>query len=277
MTAEHHRAMAEDPASHAADVRWGSVEVDPFEPSLPGLKARFLVEQLPRRGKVLEVGSGEGKLLGTLARHLPELELHGCDVRPPSSASDAYIFHLGAEGVLPFGAGSFDAVVLADVLEHVADPRGLLREIRRVLRPEGSLVAFVPIEGEPRSAYALFRRLLGPDLYLRTKEHRQAFTHDQLAGLLGEQFRVERLDYAYHALGHVMDAAFFAAAALPRIRRFWWTENVYYHRPSAPSALSTALNGLLTLGNRVAYLESKLLARRSWGSAGVLFRAVVRD
>lgn len=265
------------PVPQEPDARWGSVEVDPFEPSLPGLKARFLVEQLPRRGKVLEVGSGEGKLLRTLARHLPQVELHGCDVRPPATASEVYTFHLGVEGQLPFQSGDFDAVVVADVLEHVEDPRQLLTEIRRVLRRGGELVAFVPIEGEPRSVYAAFRRLLGPDLYARTKEHRQAFTHAQLQALVGEHFRIQRLEYAYHALGHAMDATFFAAAALPRLRRFWWTENVYYHRPSAPSALSRVLNRWLTWGNRLAYLESKLLAGQRWASAGVLFRAAAHE
>ncbi len=41
---------------------------------------------------------------------------------------------------LPFARGSFDLVVLADVLEHVAAGEALLQECRRVLRRGGTLI-----------------------------------------------------------------------------------------------------------------------------------------
>lgn len=45
---------------------------------------------------------------------------------------------------LPFADGSFDAAMLGEVLEHVEDDRRALREIARVLRPDGVLAASVP-------------------------------------------------------------------------------------------------------------------------------------
>lgn len=45
---------------------------------------------------------------------------------------------------LPFPDESFDGVVLKDLLEHVADPVAVVREVRRVLRPGGRAFASSP-------------------------------------------------------------------------------------------------------------------------------------
>ena len=45
---------------------------------------------------------------------------------------------------IPFPDASFDHVLCVEVLEHVDDPRGFVREVARVLRPRGSLVLTVP-------------------------------------------------------------------------------------------------------------------------------------
>jgi SAM-dependent methyltransferase len=46
---------------------------------------------------------------------------------------------------LPFEDNSFFAVVIADVLEHLPDPVSMLRDIRRVLQPNGTLVLCMPL------------------------------------------------------------------------------------------------------------------------------------
>ena len=45
---------------------------------------------------------------------------------------------------LPFEDGTFDRIVVSEVLEHVPDDAGAIAEIRRVLRPGGTLAATVP-------------------------------------------------------------------------------------------------------------------------------------
>jgi SAM-dependent methyltransferase len=47
---------------------------------------------------------------------------------------------------LPFSDGAFELVMGCDVLEHLVDDGAAVREIRRVLAPEGALVATVPAD-----------------------------------------------------------------------------------------------------------------------------------
>jgi SAM-dependent methyltransferase len=81
---------------------------------------------------------------------------------------------------LPFEDASFDVVVAGELLEHLRDPRRLIEEARRVLRPGGSLVASVP------NAYRLKNRLRF--LVGRTVEqdptHLQLFSPDDVRALL---------------------------------------------------------------------------------------------
>jgi len=52
--------------------------------------------------------------------------------------------HHGSLESAGYPSGSFDIVTLWYVLEHVEDPSGLLKEVRRVLRPGGVLGIAVP-------------------------------------------------------------------------------------------------------------------------------------
>jgi SAM-dependent methyltransferase len=45
---------------------------------------------------------------------------------------------------IPFAAGSFDRIIAAEVLEHIADDRQAIAELTRVLRPGGTMAVTVP-------------------------------------------------------------------------------------------------------------------------------------
>ena len=110
------------------------------------LYRRFFLYPLLNRhiaGTALDVGCG----LGDMLRFRPNTV--GADVNPHSvdyCRSQGLDAHLIENGRLPFAAGSFDAVVLDNVLEHVPTPHALLDEIRRVLKRGGRAIVGVPGE-----------------------------------------------------------------------------------------------------------------------------------
>jgi len=96
-------------------------------------------------GRLLEVGCGGGAIL----KNLRDLgwEAEGVDFDPAAVANareKGLTVHLGHLAAQCFPAAHFDAIVVSHVIEHVHDPLRLLRECRRLLHPEGTLVVLTP-------------------------------------------------------------------------------------------------------------------------------------
>jgi SAM-dependent methyltransferase len=101
-------------------------------------------------GRLLDVGCGDGTMLARLRRLGWAGE--GTEVDPEAAAHartrHGLVVHLGPLETLRFPDGTFDAVVMNHVVEHVHDPIALLRECRRILGPGGQLRVVTP---NPRS------------------------------------------------------------------------------------------------------------------------------
>jgi SAM-dependent methyltransferase len=110
---------------------------------------RFVVEQarlLDVGSRVLDVGAGEAPYRELFAEHR-YVTLDYADT-PHSGQVDLH----GAADSIPADAGSFDAIVCTQVLEHVPRPLQALREFGRVLRAGGVLIATVPFAWEEHEA-----------------------------------------------------------------------------------------------------------------------------
>jgi len=114
----------------------------------------------PAGSLVLEAGCGVGAQTITLARRSPDARFISID-RSTESLSQAQglitaagitnvEFRQGDLLALPFPAPSFDHVFVCFVLEHLAEPVTALRELKKLLRPGGTMTV---IEGDHDSAY----------------------------------------------------------------------------------------------------------------------------
>jgi SAM-dependent methyltransferase len=101
--------------------------------------------RLPARARILDAGCGSGRNMVELARHgtVTGVELSETSV---DLARGREIGEVVAGSVLemPFPADSFDLAVSLDVIEHLEDDLGALREMRRTVTPGGSLLVTVP-------------------------------------------------------------------------------------------------------------------------------------
>jgi SAM-dependent methyltransferase len=152
--------------------------------------ARFVEEICKSLGKsrprILDVGCGTGGNLVVLSQFG---EAEGVDVSP-----DALEFcrqrglqnvKLGAAEKIPYADGSFDLVTALDVVEHFDDDVAGLREMRRVLQPNGRLLLFVPT----------FMFLWG--VQDDVSHHRRRYRLSELRRAVEKAgFEVERMTYA---------------------------------------------------------------------------------
>ena len=112
------------------------------------LMMRRLRPALPA-GHVLNAGCGAGSFTPAPARCGLRASRRSTPARRSSSACGSWSGARGAVELadlhaLRFEAGSFDAIVCGEVLEHLDDDQTAVREFARVLKPGGVVLASVP-------------------------------------------------------------------------------------------------------------------------------------
>ncbi len=160
-------------------------------------RARTVLEWIPtgRGMHILDLACGRGYYLNML-RHVASCQLAGVDLdRRVLQQAQRMLGHLpdlllarADAARLPWARDSFDAIILSEVLEHVADDHAVLRECRRVLRPGGVVAITVPHANYPFAwdpVNKTLETLLGAPIRRGPlagiwANHRRLYTPDQL-------------------------------------------------------------------------------------------------
>lgn len=154
--------------------------------------------EVPADGRIADLGCSTGYLLEDLVAVYPGRQVIGADLVAPGLAKahelvpDAWLLRADVCD-LPLADSSVEGVVTANLLEHVPDDRGALREIFRILRPGGRAVAVIPAGP---GTYDYYDRFLG---------HERRYANGELAGKAREA-GLEVLEDAH--LGSLLYPAF---------------------------------------------------------------------
>jgi len=108
---------------------------------------------LDGHSKVLEVGCGDGALIGLIVKKF-HCKLTGVEPSPEGIrfAREMFkahklkgIFEQSQGYSLDFSDNHFDCIVLADVIEHLQYPDLMLKELKRLVKPGGYLAITTPV------------------------------------------------------------------------------------------------------------------------------------
>lgn len=138
-----------------------------------------------RERRILDMGCGTGTMLNYLSRYgnaegidADEEAVRFCHERGVTQVRQVDSMPL------PFEDNTFDLVAALDVIEHIDDDRGTLRELYRVLRPGGILMLSVPA----------YRFLWGAQDEI--SNHKRRYIAPQMRSRLTEAgFKVRKLSY----------------------------------------------------------------------------------
>lgn len=168
--------------------------------------------------RVLDVGCGPGALTTELVGRVGASAVTAIDpsasfVAAARKRHPGVDVRLGSAEALPFDDDSFDAAIAQLVVHFMADPVAGLREMRRVTRPGGSVVACVWDHGGgegPVSRFWEAAHVLDPDV--DDESNLPGSNHGQLQELLRAA-----------GLREVEEADIIASLAFPTFEAWWST------------------------------------------------------
>jgi ubiquinone/menaquinone biosynthesis C-methylase UbiE len=196
-------------------------------------RLRFVIESLDSTNcepsSILDVGVGYGAYFGPIQKRYKAHCYVGVDLLPDhlhmikrgggmSNSGDPNLF-LATADALPFQDEIFDAVLLIEVLEHIVNDVAALKEISRVMKPEGLLTLTAPNKLFPfeTHGFRIGSRVIGtkgfgfpllplfPEVLRVYVANARVYTPNHLESMLAQAgFHLEKMEFISPDLDHLI-------------------------------------------------------------------------
>ncbi len=176
---------------------------------------------------VLDIASGEGYGSAMLARTAHKVTGVDLSHEAVSHAQARYLsknleFRIGSCSALPIGDASVDVVVSFETIEHHDEHEAMMREIKRVLRPDGLLVMSSPdkLEYSDKPGYS-------------NQYHIKELYRDEFKKLIGLHFK----NHSIYGQRVVYGSAIFCEDSSNRVESYELDDEALSAIPGLPHAL----------------------------------------
>jgi len=180
---------------------------------LDRLEQKIVKHVLPGGGSLVEIGAGFGRLAPCYMDKYRDVHM----VEPASNLrasavstfGDAIHYHDASVYALPFPDSSFDAVLMVRVFHHLHDSEAALKELHRILRPDGTLVfSYSNLRNPGRILKFLLGKVPSPFTASKQEYLPDLFGHSpaRLRSLIHDAGFVLKEQYATCILNRAVDA-----------------------------------------------------------------------
>jgi ubiquinone/menaquinone biosynthesis C-methylase UbiE len=263
----------------------GSASLKWSEPSSYRMyRALTAIKDLPAGSKVLEVGTGAGQFIRAIKNMRPELQCLGSDISVEAISQaktyqDGVEYSLNQENTLPYPDGSIDAVLIFDVLEHVAAPEIFIKEVYRVLKKDGLAYVFVPCEGDYLSLWNVLEKMhLKKDLTRRFAGHINYFSRKKLFDLyLKTGFTIQTKRYSEHFFGQIVGVlAYVLMSRVAKKKHYQQLNNEAYFDDVRSEKTGRGLGRVFrNFVNSLLHAESRIFARLPSPNVHVVLKKMI--
>jgi len=174
-----------------------------------GLKFEMVSNKMPLKGKLLDIGCGLGHFCRYMKARNFYLDIYGCDFSSYAIRKAREIakicgmeikFKLGGIEPLPYEDNTFDIVSAQEIIEHISYPEEFLKEIWRILKPNGKMFLTTP-----------YRGILGNEGTM-SDEHVREWTPKELSPLI----------YKYFGNGEMIFPPIMVSTIKDEIKNIYW-------------------------------------------------------
>jgi len=175
-------------------------------------KVNYLLEKViaittqKPHGKVLDLGCGDGD-------YALQLKQTGYDVLAADLDNERFRYKDNIPFMqcditkgLPFADGSFDICLFLEVIEHLKNPYAVMQELKRILKPNGTLILSTPNILNLKSRFRYFFE--GAYEFFREPPLDRANNYKERG------FNLHIVPYRYHELEYLLDNSGFSIAAI---------------------------------------------------------------